>query len=71
MRLLDFVMCRNVFIYFDRAQQARIVDSFWNAMAPGAYLVIGRSEKMPTTEYARFEMINGRERIFRKPERRQ
>jgi chemotaxis methyl-accepting protein methylase len=66
MKLVDLVMCRNVFIYFDRAQQARILDGFWSAMSPGAYLVLGRSEKLTVDAYARFETIDSRERIYQK-----
>lgn len=66
-RAVDILFCRNVFIYFDRDQQARVLDSFWNAMARGGYLILGRSEKLSPEAAERFEVVDGRERIYRKP----
>lgn len=66
-RVMDLIMCRNVFIYFDREQQARVLDNFWNSLARGGYLVLGRSEKLSPEMAAKLEMVDGRERIYRKP----
>lgn len=67
MRVVDLVMCRNVFIYFDRDQQARVLGMFWDSLVRGGYLVLGRSEKLSVQAVGRFEPIDGRERIYRKP----
>ena len=69
MRLVDLVMCRNVFIYLDRLEQARVLDEFWGATMRGGYLVLGRNEKLAGGDVARFESVNSKERIFRKPVR--
>ena len=69
MRVVDLVLCRNVFIYFDRAQQAKVLENFWNAMCRGGYLVLGRSEKLSADASNRFEHVDGKERIYRKPAR--
>lgn len=69
MRVVDLIVCRNVFIYFDREQQARALNMFWGALARGGYLVLGRSEKLSLEAASRFEAIDGRERIYRKPGR--
>ena len=68
--VVDVIFCRNVFIYFSREQQDAVLDKFWSALARGGYLVLGRSEKLSKTAASRFELVNGRERIYRKPERR-
>lgn len=68
-RVTDLVMCRNVFIYFDKEQQARVLDMFWNSLARGGHLILGRSEKLSVQAADRFEPIDGRERIYRKPGR--
>lgn len=65
--ILDVVMCRNVFIYFTREQQARVLESFWSVLHRGGYLVLGRSEKMAPSVAGRFELVSGRERVYRKP----
>lgn len=67
MNVVDVIFCRNVFIYFSREQQAKVLDSFWSALAKGGYLVLGRSEKLSPEAATRFELVNGRERIYRKP----
>ena len=68
--VVDVIFCRNVFIYFSREQQARVLDVFWSALSRGGYLVLGRSEKLAPSVAERFELINGRERIYRKPNKR-
>ena len=69
MRMVDLIMCRNVFIYFDRARQAKVMENFSKAMARGAYLVLGRSEKLSPEASRQLVAVDGRERIYRKPER--
>ena len=66
--VVDIIFCRNVFIYFSREQQDAVLDKFWSALSRGGYLVLGRSEKLGKEAAGRFELINGRERIYRKPD---
>jgi len=66
MRMLDLVLCRNVFIYFDRERQTRVVKNFWHAMGSDAYLVLGRSERLTADAARLFVPVDGRERIYRK-----
>lgn len=65
--IVDLVLCRNVFIYFTREQQNRVVESFFKALRRGGYLVLGRSEKLGAGIVGRFELVSGRERVYRKP----
>jgi len=65
--VVDVIFCRNVFIYFNREEQERVLGVFWSALARGGYLVLGRSERIgPQVEHD-YELISGRERIYRKP----
>jgi chemotaxis protein methyltransferase CheR len=55
----DLVLCRNVLIYFTRAEQERILARFARALPQGSALVLGRAETITgslrscfTTEYA-------------------
>jgi chemotaxis protein methyltransferase CheR len=64
--MVDVIFCRNVFIYFTREQQAKALGVFASSLTRGGYLVLGRSEKMAPSVSAVFELVNGRERIYRK-----
>jgi chemotaxis protein methyltransferase CheR len=64
--VVDVLFCRNVFIYFTREQQARVIARFSEALARGGYLVLGRSEKMSTASAAAFELVEGRDRVYRR-----
>jgi len=65
-RMVDVIFCRNVFIYFDKEQQEKVLKQFWSALVRGGYLVLGRSEKMSASMTHDFLLVNGRERIYRK-----
>lgn len=40
------IFCRNVMIYFSRADQERLANHFYSLLVPGGYLVIGHSESL-------------------------
>jgi chemotaxis protein methyltransferase CheR len=69
LKVLDLILCRNVFIYFDREEQARALERFQGALARGGYLVLGRSEKLSAEAARCLEVVDGRERVYRKPAR--
>ena len=64
---VDVVFCRNVFIYFNRDEQERMLEVFWNALSRGGYLVLGRSERLAPTLAKRFELVSSSERVYRRP----
>ena len=63
----DLVTCRNVIIYFDRASQERLFTRFVDALVPGGVLVLGKVETLFGPARERLELIDARERIFRRP----
>lgn len=65
--VVDVIFCRNVFIYFTRDQQARVMERFWSALHTSGYLVLGRSEKLAPALAERLELVDGAKRIYRKP----
>ena len=64
---IDVIFCRNVFIYFNREDQERLVALFRGALSRGGYLVLGRSERLAPALAKEFELVSGRERVYRKP----
>jgi chemotaxis protein methyltransferase CheR len=43
---IDVIFCRNVFIYFDRQTQERVIRKLCSHIRPGGYLFIGHSETL-------------------------
>lgn len=42
----DFIFCRNVMIYFDEAEQKRLIDKFYRCLNPYGYLFVGHAESL-------------------------
>ncbi len=43
---LDFLVCRNLFIYFKADYQEKILNQFYNALHPDGFLFLGSSESL-------------------------
>jgi chemotaxis protein methyltransferase CheR len=43
---MDLIFCRNVIIYFDLASKKRVIDSFYNTLRSGGFLLLGHSESL-------------------------
>lgn len=54
-RPLDFVFCRNVFIYFDDPARRRVLSTFYDLLLPGGYIFLGHAESVSRFSSA-FEM---------------
>ena len=46
-RKFDVIFCRNVMIYFDQPTKTALIRRFYDATAPGGYLIISLSENLP------------------------
>jgi chemotaxis protein methyltransferase CheR len=64
---VDAVFCRNVLIYFDTASRRRVIETFYDRLYPGGYLMLGHSESLLHLSTA-FELahLNG-DLAYRKP----
>jgi chemotaxis methyl-accepting protein methylase len=63
----QLITCRNVIIYFDRGTQEALFERFFDALAPGGFLVLGKVETLLGIARSRFAPVDARERIFRRP----
>jgi len=62
----DLILCRNVLIYFSRAEQERILNRFSDALSENGVLVLGRSETLVGDIRTRFRPEFPVERIYRR-----
>jgi len=62
----DFVLCRNLLIYIEREPQEKIVEHFSRVLRPGGFLALGRTEVLVGPARESFEVVDARERIYRK-----
>jgi chemotaxis methyl-accepting protein methylase len=62
----DLILCRNVLIYFDPALQQRVLAQLARGLRPGGYLALGRVERVHGPARAAFEVVNLRERVYRR-----
>lgn len=42
----DIILCRNVMIYFDEAEQKRLIEKFYHCLNPSGYLFVGHAESL-------------------------
>ncbi|WP_438292634.1 CheR family methyltransferase [Streptomyces sp. HUAS TT7] len=62
---LDLLVCRNTLMYFNVEAQTQIIDRFHFALRPNGFLFLGKAE-MLLNDADRFEVVNMRQRIFRR-----
>jgi chemotaxis protein methyltransferase CheR len=42
----DIIFCRNVMMYFDEAEQKRLIEKFYRCLNPSGYLFVGHAESL-------------------------
>ena len=62
----DLILCRNLLIYLDRPGQEAVLERFARCLRPGGYLVLGRTEVFIGAGREIFEVVDPRERIYRR-----
>lgn len=61
------VICRNVFIYFDKTFQEKSLCLFYRSLVSGGFLCLGSAESIDYSEIGcKFEAISRQEKIFKK-----
>jgi chemotaxis protein methyltransferase CheR len=65
----QLITCRNVFIYFEIALQEKILEIFYNSLAPLGFLCLGAKEAIRSDSFKKkFRVINLKENIYQKIE---
>jgi chemotaxis protein methyltransferase CheR len=62
-RDMDFVFCRNILIYFDKATQEAVLARLCSHIRPGGYLILGHSESAIGPDLPIAQVVNT---IFRR-----
>jgi chemotaxis protein methyltransferase CheR len=63
-KCIDLILCRNVVIYFAKDVKEKIYLNFYNALNPGGFLVLGKTETLLGEARDRFKLFNNIERIY-------
>ena len=63
---MDLVLCRNLLIYFEKELQEQVVFNLHTALNPDGFLILGKTETIPEQIKDYFEVVDLRERIYRK-----
>lgn len=63
----DAIFCRNVLIYFDERARRQVIDTFYERLSPGGYLLLGHSESLLNSTTA-FELVHlSSDMVYRRP----
>jgi chemotaxis protein methyltransferase CheR len=66
---VDVVFCRNVLIYFDTDSRKQVIETFYERLTPGGYLLLGHSESLLNVSTA-FELVHLKsDLVYRRPDR--
>ncbi len=63
---MDLVLCRNLLIYFQKELQEKALRNLYASLNPGGFLILGKTETISPQMTDYFEVIDLRERIYRK-----
>lgn len=63
---VDLILCRNVLIHFNNEVRSEVLSNFYSALDDCAVLILGKSEAVTGPELEWFELIDPRNKIYRK-----
>ncbi len=67
---MDVIFCRNVIIYFDREAKKKMIESFYQKLRDGGYLLLGHSESLINISTAFILRTLKNDMVYQKPLRR-
>lgn len=66
---MDMIFCRNVIIYFDREAKKKVIESFYQKLREGGYLLLGHSESLINLSSAFVLRTLKNDMVYQKPVR--
>ncbi len=67
---MDVIFCRNVIIYFDHEAKKKMIESFYQKLRDGGYLLLGHSESLINISTAFILRTLKNDMVYQKPLRR-
>lgn len=68
--IVDVIFCRNVLIYFDHSARKKVIESFYNRLIDGGYLLLGHAESLINISTA-FNLKHFKyDMVYQKPDRK-
>jgi chemotaxis protein methyltransferase CheR len=64
---MDIIFCRNVIIYFDKEAKKQVIESFYNKLREGGYLLLGHSESLINISNAFVLRTLRNDMVYQKP----
>lgn len=61
---MDLILCRNLFIYFNRQLQEQILERFWGSLNKDGFLILGNVELMFGPVKEKFEEFDRKAKIY-------
>ncbi len=68
---MDIIFCRNVIIYFDKEAKKKVIESFYQKLREGGYLLLGHSESLINISNAFILRTLKNDMVYQKPVRLQ
>lgn len=62
----DILLCRNLLIYFEKDLQEKVFEKFLYSLNPGGFIILGKSEVVPSSFRDRFREVFRKEKIYQK-----
>lgn len=66
-RDFDIIFCRNVIIYFDREAKKKVIETFYDKLREGGYLLLGHSESLINISNAFVLRTLKNDMVYQKP----
>jgi chemotaxis protein methyltransferase CheR len=66
---MDIIFCRNVIIYFDKEAKKKVIESFFQKLREGGYLLLGHSESLINISNAFVLRTLKNDMVYQKPMR--
>jgi len=65
-KFFDVVFCRNVIIYFSPMKKKDVLENLYNSLIKKGFLILGKTEYIPTDFYGKFKEISVSEKIYQR-----